>query len=145
LGGGFQKTTTQHVEIELDAQVDICGMVEDAFQHADESMALEERTIEIVEEEFMVVNGLPREVAEGYNNGEGEVGTKIEREYELLGDAVLEDGVEDNIFDPVALEEAKPLYTSTKCTELAATIVLMNLCIVHGVNNKFVDELFTLL
>ncbi len=76
MGGGFQKTTTQHVEIELDAQVDICRMVEDAFQHADESMALEERTIEIVEKEFMVVNGLPREVAEGYNNGEGEVPTK---------------------------------------------------------------------
>ncbi len=78
MGGGFQKTTTQHVEIELDAQVNICGMVEDAFQHAVESMALEERTIEIVEEEFMVVNGLPREVAKGYNNGEG-LWTKFER------------------------------------------------------------------
>ncbi len=64
--------------------MDICGMVEDAFQHVDESMALEERTIKIVEEEFMVVNGLPREVAKGYNNGEGEVPTKIEREHELL-------------------------------------------------------------
>jgi hypothetical protein len=30
-------------------------------------------------------------------------------------------------------------------TKLAATILLMNLCTVHGVSNNFADELFTIM
>jgi hypothetical protein len=44
------------------------------------------------------------------------------------------------------LEDAiKPLYRGSKSTELAATILLMNLCTVHGVSNNFTEELFALL
>ncbi len=39
----------------------------------------------------------------------------------------------------------KKLYASSKCTKVVATILLMNLCIIHRINNKFVDEIFALL
>jgi hypothetical protein len=34
---------------------------------------------------------------------------------------------------------------NNKCTKLTTTINLMNLCIVHGIMNKFANEFFTLL
>jgi hypothetical protein len=43
------------------------------------------------------------------------------------------------------VEAMKDLYAGTKCTKLATTILLMNLCTVHRVNNCFVDELLTIL
>ncbi len=39
----------------------------------------------------------------------------------------------------------KELYGGSKCTKLVATILLTNLCNVHGVSNKFANELFALL
>jgi hypothetical protein len=49
-------------------------------------------------------------------------------------------------FDPYMLEDAmKPLYRGAKCTELAGTILLMNVCSIHGVSNNFTQELFTIL
>jgi hypothetical protein len=45
-----------------------------------------------------------------------------------------------------ALREAcESLYTSAQSTKLAATMLLMNVCQVHGVSNKFGDELLALL
>jgi hypothetical protein len=56
-----------------------------------------------------------------------------------------EEGANAN-FDPQALEDAViGLYTSTKSSTLAATILLLNLYNMHGVSNYFVDELFTIL
>jgi hypothetical protein len=65
---------------------------------------------------------------------------------EPIGDSG-EGGVEeDSSFDPQMLEDAlKPLYRGTKSTELAATILILNLCTVHGVSNNFSEELFALL
>ena len=49
-------------------------------------------------------------------------------------------------FDPTDMEEAlQELYSSSRCTKLAATILLMNLCTVLGVSNNCANELFTLL
>jgi len=46
----------------------------------------------------------------------------------------------------VALEEViNELYKGLKCTRLTIIILFMNLCMVHGVSNKFVDELLTFL
>jgi ribosomal protein S27AE len=57
----------------------------------------------------------------------------------------FEDGAKQHSFDLVALEDAmKESYIGTKCTKLAATILLMNLCTIHGVNNKFANELLHL-
>jgi hypothetical protein len=70
-----------------------------------------------------------------------------------VGENDLEDGENDHQdrdegsnLDPYALEEAiKSLYARARSTKLAATVLLMNLCTVHGVSNCFVDELFTIL
>jgi uncharacterized membrane protein YwzB len=54
--------------------------------------------------------------------------------------------VGDLNFDPSALEQAiRSLYKGARSTKLAATILLVNLCIVYGVSNCFLDELFTIL
>ncbi len=46
----------------------------------------------------------------------------------------------------MALEDVmKELYADSKCTKLVTTIFLMNLCSIHGINYKFVDELFAFL
>jgi hypothetical protein len=37
------------------------------------------------------------------------------------------------------------LYLGAQSTKLIATMLLMNICIVHGVSNKFVDELLSFL
>jgi hypothetical protein len=42
-------------------------------------------------------------------------------------------------------EACQPLYKGAKSLMLAATLFLMNVCMVHGVSNKFVDELLALL
>jgi hypothetical protein len=56
-----------------------------------------------------------------------------------------EDGDTAN-FDPHDLEDAiRGLYRGAKSLKLAATILLLNLCSVHGVSNSFVDELFSIL
>jgi hypothetical protein len=53
---------------------------------------------------------------------------------------------EDNDDHLVALGDAcQLLYLGAWPTKLVATMLLMNVCIVHGVNNKFVDELLSLL
>jgi hypothetical protein len=55
----------------------------------------------------------------------------------------FEDFHHEHNFDPVALEDAmKELFIGVKCTKLATTILLMNLCTIHGMNNKFANELF---
>ncbi len=42
-------------------------------------------------------------------------------------------------------EACQPLYPCAHSTKLADTMLLMNICTIHGVNNKFVDELLSLL
>ncbi len=42
-------------------------------------------------------------------------------------------------------EACQPLYLGAHSTKLADTMLLMNICTIHGVNNKFVDELLSLL
>jgi hypothetical protein len=45
----------------------------------------------------------------------------------------------------MALEDVmKELYARSKCKKLVATVLLMNLCTIHRVSNKFANELFAL-
>ncbi len=119
-------------------------MVVDAFQQVDDLMALETIVIDVVEKAFSIANGL-----QGGNEGDrnGEIEAPFDSEgQQHLGDAEFDHGDQEHSFDPVALEDAmKELYVSSKCTKLVATILLMNLCIIHGVNNKFANEFFALL
>jgi len=134
--------------LKLGLQTNIRAMVEDVFQQVNEPMALEERTMEIIEEAFVVADGLQEEAnVRNGNNNEDKLLGNIEVDHELLGEVASKDVVPlDNSFDLMALEEAiKELYKNSKCTKLVVTILLMNLCTMHGVSNKFANELFTLL
>ena len=54
------------------------------------------------------------------------------------------DAVEDlNLTD--VLLSCHPLFPGATVTKLAATMLIMTICTIHGVNNKFVDELLYLL
>ena len=53
---------------------------------------------------------------------------------------------ESDGFDPALLEEAiQELYDGSRSMMLEAMILVINLCTIHGINNKFVDELFIIL
>jgi hypothetical protein len=53
---------------------------------------------------------------------------------------------EDGNFDATALDESvEVLYEGARSSKLATTVLLMNLCTVHGVSNTCANELFTLL
>jgi hypothetical protein len=80
-------------------------------------------------------------------------------ELENVLDDESEDGVDDEPMgandctspeeggndDPRMLEEAmEELYHGARSSVLAATILIMTLCTIHGVSNKFADSLFTL-
>ena len=59
---------------------------------------------------------------------------------EPLGDVNIDK--DDN---PHELEDAiQELYDGAKSSVLAATILIMTLCTIHGVSNKFADQLFAL-
>jgi hypothetical protein len=132
----------QHAAV--DFQVDTHQMVEDAFQQVDNAQTLEERVHEEVASAFVVADDVHDRCSQGDNwdqnisdcgGGDDAVG---ENDDEGTG--------EDCNLDPAALEEAiHPLYGRACSTKLAATVLLMNLCIVHGVSNCFADELFTIL
>ena len=56
------------------------------------------------------------------------------------------EGTEDATFGVEEMEEAmQPLYDGAKSMKLATTVLLMNLCTVHGVSNHYAHELFSLL
>jgi hypothetical protein len=63
-------------------------------------------------------------------------------ECEPLGEEASDDAPCNNSFDLVVLEDAiTKLYKGSKCTKVAATILLMKLCTIHGVSKKFVNDL----
>jgi hypothetical protein len=82
-------------------------------------------------------------MGDGFDNRDGTPDMPAE---EPVGEST-EGGIDnDSNFDPQTLEDAiKPLYRGAKCTELTCTILLMNLCTMHGVSNNFSTELFALL
>ena len=119
-------------------------MIKDAFHRLDDPSLLEERVWDVVMETFTVANEVHEECRDRENShhqldidfsGEESVGEMEPLEME-----------DDSSFDPEVLDEAmKSLYAGARCTKLAATILYMNLCIVHQVSNCFVDEMLTIL
>jgi hypothetical protein len=69
-------------------------MVEDVFRQVDEPMALEERTMEIVKEVFVVLDGLQKEANVGNaSNSEDELPGNIEVDHEPLRKVAFEDAL----------------------------------------------------
>jgi hypothetical protein len=61
-------------------------------------------------------------------------------------ESLVADDHDDVVSEVEHLRKAcQPLYKGAKSSMLATTLFLMNVCMVHGVSNKFVDELLALL
>jgi hypothetical protein len=129
---------------EVDVQVDTRRMVEETFQQANETYTLEERVQEVALDAFALADAVHANCMEdGVDESERAPDAGTEEPVGESADGATDD---DCTFDPQMLEEAiKPLYRGARCTELAGTILIMNLCTVHGVSNNFTEELFALL
>jgi hypothetical protein len=95
---------------------------------------------------FQTTNIFQNEVSDGCINSTNEdKPTNIDGQ--PLGDGKNVDDVRShNAFNSVISKDVVvKLYKGLSSTNLATTILLMNLCVVHGVINKFCDELFKLL
>lgn len=77
---------------ELDAHVDVRGMVEDVFQCNDEPPTLEEKVVGIVGEAFGVANGVEEEANVGHDHAVD------------IGEDLVEIGVGDEIMGKVPWE-----------------------------------------
>ena len=125
-----------HMTKEIDEELDMHAMLEEAFQEIDEAPThpptLEEQIEDIVMGAFTVVDKLANE----------EVPHADDEPLEDNGGNIAK---KNNYGDPHVLEETiEELYHGAKSSILAATILMMTLCTIHGVSNKFVDHLSTL-
>jgi hypothetical protein len=125
---------------QLDVGLDMPGMVTDAFTQLDEPNVpvhpLESELGNIVTDAFNIVDEL-----ENVLDDESEDGV----DDEPMGANDCDQPEEGGNDDPRMMEEAmEELYHGARSSVLAATILLMTLCTIHGVSNKFADSLFTL-
>jgi hypothetical protein len=116
-------------------------MIDDTFEECDDADVGEDRLQEAVAAAFAVADNIHHEF---WSREDWNEPTFSEEEGPEDGQ-YAEDGESPN-FDPHALEDAlRGLYSRAKSSKLASTILLLNLCTVHGVSNCFADELFSIL
>ena len=134
----FRRPSRAH-DGQYDGGLDMHGMLEEAFRGIDEPPpqppTLEEQIEDIIMDAFKVVDDLANVGVEDSDD---------DSEDAPLGNngcRVLE---EENYDDSHLLEEAmEELYHGAKSSILVATILIMTLCTIHGVSNKFAEQLFT--
>jgi hypothetical protein len=139
---GNMRTRIQRLQVEPDSQVDTRRMVDNAFMEEPLPPDVEEIVHDIVTGAFDRRDSVHEEC----NNGSGEDDGASLPNHGVTSAEDIEGHKNSDGFDPTMLEEAiQELYEGSQSTKLAATILLMNLCTVHGVSNNFADELFTIL
>jgi hypothetical protein len=137
-------TPEQQPQDALDAHIDMRGMIHNTFEECDEPDPRYTRVQEVVADAFTMADSIHDECRSAHNWNEPCFDNIVEDE--VLGN--VDDAEEDgNVqFDSDGLEEAVgALYKGAKSSTLAATILLLNLCTVHGVSNCFMNELFCIL
>ena len=122
---------------EVDATINVCGMVDKATVPIEETPSVEEPFQEEVLGVFVVIDSIHEEYSdEGLQHG---------RETERCSDH-QQPPEEALNFDRSALEESMGiLYDGARSSKLATMVLLMNLCTVHGVSNACANELFGIL
>jgi hypothetical protein len=139
---GHMCTRNQRLLVKLDSHVDTRGMVDNAFLEEPLPPDVEEIVHEVVTGAFDLGDTVHKECND--SSGEGDVVNLSEHGVTSCKD--VEGHETSDHFDPTMLEEAiQEFYEGSRSTKLAATILLMNLCTIHGVSNNFADELFTIL
>jgi hypothetical protein len=119
-------------------------MIHNVFEQQDEADPLEERVQEAVVDAFAIADNIHEQCRSSENWDEPCFPDPDAKDVLEVGNNA-KDGDPVN-FDLHTIEDAiYELYTKAKSSKLAATILLLNLCTVHGVSNCFVDELFSIL
>jgi hypothetical protein len=128
----------------LDATVDTQGILNQALPPVEVPTFSEERLQEEVRNAFDTADSIHEECLEV---SDGDVADDEEcRDDERPPTVGTDGGVRDANFDARAMEEClEPLYNEAASSKLAATVLLMNLCTVHGVSNNCANELFGIL
>jgi hypothetical protein len=119
-------------------------MINDTFEECNDPDPADGRLQETVAKALAVADSIHEGCRSSQNWDEACISDRLHDNMATdAGDG--EEGANAN-FDPQALEDAVTgLYTGAKSSTLATTILLLNLCTVHGMSNCFVDELFTIL
>jgi hypothetical protein len=139
---GHMRARNLRLPVKLDYHVDTRGMVDNAFLEEPLPSDVEE----IVHDEVTGAFDLGDVVHEECNDSSREGDAANLSEHGVTSCEDVEGHETSDHFDPTMLEEAiQELYEGSRSTKLAATILFMNLCTVHGMSNNFVDELFTIL
>jgi hypothetical protein len=134
----------QDATVVLDEQIDTRNMINDTFQQCNDPDSVEDRVQEAVADAFTIADNIHDQCRSSENWNEPCFVDLVEDDVPLDGDDAEDEG--DANFDPHALPAAvRDLYTGAKSSTLAATILLLNLCTIHGMSNCFVDELFSIL
>ena len=123
--------------LEVNATVNVRGMVDEALVPIEETPSVEERFQEEVLGAFAVIDSIHEEYSDkGLQHG-GE--TKRCSDHEQPPEEALN-------FDRSALEEYMGILYDGACSSLlATTVLLMNLCTVHGESNACANKLFGIL
>lgn len=143
----------------LDVDVDTIGMLNQALHPVDAPAFLAERVEEEVRNAFSTADSIHEECMEVFHGDVAEAeecrddhpppseGTDGLDSDDQRPPAASTDGVHsDGSFDARALRGClEPLYDEAASSKLAATVLLMNLCTVHGVSNHCANELFSIL
>jgi hypothetical protein len=115
-------------------------MIDDIFQQCDNPDLVENRHQEVVADAFASMKNLVP-LTTGMN-----LALLIPGAKEVPEDGyIAKDGDSANFGLHVLEDAVHGLDTRAKSSKLAATILLLNLYTVHGMNNYFVDELFSIL
>jgi hypothetical protein len=130
---------------EVDVEVDTREMLNDVFQSTDDPVDLEERVWDEVMVAFTAADRAHEESSQGGGSSDDDDSAPMGMEEPTRDTNTVEGQFEDS-FDPQPLEDAlEYLYSEARYTKLAATILLMNLCTVHGISNSFTNEFFAIL
>jgi hypothetical protein len=91
------------------------------------------------------VDDLHEECSKGQSGSGHEDNVEVGME-DHIGNSNTMDGGLDLNFDLQQMEESlQELYLGARSIQLAATVLVMNLCTVHGMSNSCADELFAIL
>ena len=135
-------SANQRPTVPLDSHVNTRDMVDNAFLAEPPPREVDDAVEEVVADAFALADSVHAECSP---SSAGDEGPYVPTDDDI-SDGDPEHPEESTGFDPAFLGVAmKELYDGSRSTKLAATILLMNLCTVHGVSNNFADELFTIL
>ena len=140
---------------ELDAAVDTRGMLQQALGPGPDSPSSAERVQEEVRDAFAIADSTHEEFMEA---GDGDAAEEeechdsdaAEEEECRNSDHALDLAAAEDVGDPnfqarILQDSLQHLYEGAWSSQLVATVLLMNLCTVHGISNQCANELFNLL